>query len=99
MTKNLQLENFIGPEVMMAGLFKAGYFARDNLIWGSKACLSTSFWNPLLMEFVGINFDGNVHDISDNAGYVIRDANGRLLVARGFFLHEHSIPEAELGAI
>lgn len=43
-----------------------------------------------------MNFDGSVRGAFGNAGFVIRDAEGRLLAAGGSLLHEPSVPKVEL---
>lgn len=55
-------------------------------------------WKLLPLDFIKVNFDGSIHDASGGVGFVILDPESRLLGARGSFLYELSIPEAELRA-
>lgn len=51
------------------------------------------------MGFAEISFDDNIKDLSKGVGFVIRDAEDRLLAAGSFFLHEPSVLETELRTI
>lgn len=70
--------------------------------WDSHAALAVTwkvifiFLEPPLLEFINVNFDGSVCGAKNDAGYIIRDLDSRLLVTRRSFLFESLILEAEL---
>lgn len=45
-----------------------------------------------------MNFDSSIHGTKDDAEYIIRDSDDRLLVMGGSFLFEPLVPEAKLRA-
>lgn len=48
------------------------------------------------MKFIKVNFDSNVHGIKGDAEYVIQNSDGMLLEAKGSYIFENLISEAEL---
>lgn len=51
------------------------------------------FWEPPFLSFIKVKFDGSIRGISGGVGFVICDAEYRLLAIRGIFLYEPSISE------